>query len=245
MKNLKLNSKKLISGLFIGSGIVLASNYVNTVKCDIDVPHAHAYESVSGTICYLPKEKKEVKIHLYPFTRNDDYIELNEGDEKLLKVLASKELVSCKDNYELIKEKFEEYPKYLYEYRYDSYDQQYNGMWFYHALRTHKKWTDDINKIYANKDSYKNLVITGRVKIIGYGFKTYNIVKNKFGFYDLDHGPIIYDISELSEEYPYVLCPEGNIFGYEYEDIVEGNVDVVDNTLKFSALEDSYNIAKR
>ncbi len=211
MKNFKLNIEnsqflKKMNYIIIASGmatiILGVSNFNAKSDCTIEENHAHLYTNDEGFIRYINDEH----LKLNGFKYQDTYIKLTEEENDLYTFLKKKKLISIEDNLDLILAIQESNQDYLeYEYTYKKRVTRSTGKSSYRTWRTRTDWTpnpDNVENEIAGR--WKDLSFTGNTRLVHYVYQTYNVIINDKGKYELIDGPVVDDIRECLEEYPYI-----------------------------------------
>lgn len=200
MKNLKLNTSKKILSLLLGANITLLSGCNHTVVCEVTTPHAHAYVREDGLTRYVQSEKKYYR----NFDRTDDYINLEESEQDLNEFEVKKRLIRIDKNMDQLLEFASKNPDgYIYEYTYKLYESHRTGVHCYYTWEDMVDWTGTPNNIEICGE-YKELRLTGNIKVLHYTYPTYKVIINEKGKYEIIDGPILDNIEDRTEEYPYL-----------------------------------------
>lgn len=191
MKNLKINwngflGKRGLSLVLAATIAVGLSGCSKKVECSVEGSHAHLYVSDDGYRTYFDNEHERY----YGYNRQDDYVSLTEEDKELIDFLKRKELISLKDNLNVILKEAENREDYL-EYRYkfsakkrSTPSRRINGY----------SWTTD--------PEHKGL--TGEVRVCHYVYKAYNVYKDENGKFVIIPSEEVDNIEDLANDYNYV-----------------------------------------
>lgn len=187
----------------ISSAILLAillNGCGKKAECDIPTQHVHRYVKEITDDIDIERYMEEEYLDIYGYKRCDDYIEITETDEKFYNLLERNSLFVGKDNWDYLYYKMSnlhDYLKFYYEYdvvetrtvtdsegnsHVETYTVHYDG------------WTDNPN----NSDN------TGKTRLYHHKYFGYRVVKNNNKF-TLEKSPLVDDIREIIDEYPY-LC---------------------------------------
>ena len=218
MKFLRTNFKKILAVLGMGCILMTTSGCSKKAECNIETYHAHRYVNDKKMVRYIDQEY----VSYEGYTREDEYIALDEADKKLYRYLDDRNLLRIDDNIELIQADQAENQNFM-EYRYS-----YSSVIFLPIRagktsivvpfrRTRYNWTRDEN--------HENL--TGETRLCGYYYTSYKIEVDEYGKYVLipcqDHE----DIISHKDEFPYIkedyyqVIDITNSQEASYEDVVE------------------------
>jgi hypothetical protein len=161
--------------------------------CELPSRHVHKYLDVKKNIeTYIDSEKMNIS----DFNWKSDYIEITDDDAMFYR--TKKDLFEGKNNwnylYKVMASKHD-YLKFYYEYTTDEYismtDEDGNecGYW---SSTTHSGWTDNPN----DSDN------TGTYRLYHYRFFGYRIIY-KNGEYVKERSPLVDDIRDIIDDYPY------------------------------------------
>lgn len=169
-------------------------------KSDCELPTRHVHRYTKEITDYINIEAYYDNEHLKysGYTWNEDYIEINKEDEKIYQLLGKRGLFDGRSNWD-----------YLYNYMSSKHD--YLLYYYYYTtvesyivtdsdgntetkIRTvvHEGWHED-------KYSYHN---TGRVRLCHHRFNGCRII-NKDGKLKIESSPLVDDIREVINDYPY------------------------------------------
>ena len=211
MKNLQINI-----GAFIkrrGTALVLASALAvsclsgcSNDKCEIPIRHTHKYVNEEGYIRYIESEKNSIDGYL----RSYDNREITDEESSLYKFLNKKGLIRIDENIELLLIQQEvRIPFTAYEYS----EVELTSVGKVISLTT--------NYYFTNDPEHENL--TGKEVEIHYIYQAYKVEKDYNGKYQLIPSPLVEDILEVMDEYPYVkeefyIMVDKNNVGIEVSD---------------------------
>lgn len=197
MRKIDINFKKLIE--LRGVPLTLAATILVTglsgcskkAECDVDNEHAHLYINEGGYIAWYDKEYLEYD----GYTRQDEYIPLDEDNSELIKFLDKKDLISLDDNLDVIlseTEKNHDFVEYRYSYR--EKITRWVGKVPMKRWVTRYSWTRD-----ANHDD-----LTGEVRTCHYVYQGCNVYKDDSNKYVVIPSDEVDDIKDLIGNYKYV-----------------------------------------
>ena len=193
---------KFIS-LLLSLDVLLLSGCSSKTECNIDGKHMHEYTNEYGIERYINSEKDYVGGYLgLRYDKTDNYIELDEENEKLYKYISDNDLVDILSNYdELISFQSSLYDYLEFQYSYQQTHIMPSGKSFIMYSTTEYRWTSDPN--------HSNL--TGKTRIQTHVFYGYNVIKNDKGRYKIQKSGPVNDINTLIQ------------MGYKYikSDLVE------------------------
>lgn len=207
--NININNNEFLgklSFIIVASGLATAAigivDYKTTVKCEIEDEHAHLYTDDEGFTCYINDEH----IRVNGFTRQDEYITLDEDEVDFYTFLKKKKLINIEDNLDLILAIQDCNQDYLeYEYTYKKRVTRSSGKTSYRTWRTRTGWTSNPENV-ENEISgrWKDLSFTNNTRLAHYVYQTYKVELNEKGNYVLVEGPVVDDIRDCLSEYPYI-----------------------------------------
>lgn len=211
MENFKINIKNsqflgkvacFVVAASIGGVLVNATGIFDKADCDVVEEHAHLYTNEEGFNRYIISEYMNVDGYLH----QDEYIKLDEDEFDFYSFISKKDLISIKDNIHVILAIQNNNQDYLeYEYTYKKRVTRNNGKTSYRTWRRKTDWTanpDNVeNEIYG---TWKDLSFTGDTRLVHYVYQTYKIELNEKGKYVLVEGPVVDDVRECLDEYPYI-----------------------------------------
>lgn len=222
MKNLNINI-----GAFIkrrGTAFLLAGTLsvacltgcVDEVNCEIPTTHAHMFVNEDGYIRYVISERKSFE----GYNRSYNSVELNEEEVTLYGFLDTKDLIRIDDNIDLVLAQQEmNKPFTAYEYS----ETVLTSVGRVISSTTKYNWT--------NNPQHGNL--TGKELQVHYIYQAYNVKKGEDGKYVLVPSPLVEDITEVMEDYPYIRT------NY-YILVDEYNVDVkIEDMIDLKELEEA------
>lgn len=196
-KMISLRCSSLVLAGTLAATCLSGCSNSESAKCEIPNMHVHAYVNDEGYIRYVEHEFLEYE----KYKRSYNYREITEEESKLYRFLDSKDLFRIDDNIDLVLSQ-QEQNKNLTVYEYS--DSIFSG-----TKVTSYYWTNDPN--------HDNL--TGEEKEVHYIYQAFNLKKDHRGNYFLNPSPLVDDITEVMEEYPYIRT------NY-YMAVDEYNVDV-------------------
>ncbi len=189
MKNLNINIASFIkrrgTALLIVGTLAVSSLTGCGKKADCEIPnrHAHMYVNDDGYVRYIESEK----IEFDDYNRSYNYIDLTEEESQFYNILISKDMFRIDDNIDLILAQQEQNRSFMiYEYSYNTNSRVGSSTSYY--------WTND--------PEHEDL--TGKEKEVHYIYQAYNVKKDEDGKFIVYPSPIVEDIMEVMEEYPYI-----------------------------------------
>lgn len=182
--------KSLISlGIFLN--ILLTSACGKTIDCNIETNHMHVYKNNYGITRYIDSEDETVhNINDYVYYRTDDYVELNDENKDIYRMISNKGFISIADNEEKLCEISDSLKDY-YEFRYYYYETETkthtysDGDGHVHTYTT----TEEVKK-YSWTTNPNHSRLTGEKRIITNVFYGYKIVKDKNGYKVISSTPV-------------------------------------------------------
>ena len=190
INNLKFD-KRFLAGLIMTP--VLAFSGCGKSDCDMVEYHLHKYEK-GGFVRYIDDEHLDVD----GFNWTDELIYVKEADKDLYKIERKKHLMKIDDNVDALIASTGQYNEYLeYEYKKKTKHHQKIGDTDTTYYTTSYHWTTD----------YEHSKLTGKVRLLRYFYKSYNVIKNDKGKYILVDGiesDNINDIIDKKDEFPYI-----------------------------------------
>ena len=205
MKKYKL--QKLVPFVLISS--MLLTGCAKKGECDLPTRHVHLYTKKLDNDITITKYIDSEFLKSYGYSWNADFIEITSIDEKIYNLLDNRGLFNAFDNWNYlyyVMANNHDYLKFYYEYTTtESYTVTDNdGNVSIKTKRVHHDgWTEDPYYIHN----------TGKTRLYHHKYFAYRVVC-KNGKYSLEKSPLVDDIREVIEEYPYV--PE-NCFEEVYE----------------------------
>lgn len=191
--------KNIIIGGLIITNLLSFSGCSKNVPCDVQGNHAHYYVNDDYIGRYINSEKS----FMSGLNRLDNYIYINEEEERLLKFINKKDLFRIDDNknaIDSITENHRDYKEYRYSYYY---------LMPYPITRTDGKNTyitysyiPMIGYSWTNNPNRGNL--TGEERVCHHVYYGYKVTKNAKGVYELEKSKPVDSIEELPEEYIYI-----------------------------------------
>lgn len=177
---------------------ILLSGCGEKSECDIPTRHVHRYtKSISDEI-QIETYRDSETLYSYGYNWNEDYIEINKVDEEFYRVIGNKGLFEGDVNWPYLFNKMAEQEDYLmYFYEYDQ-------------LETYTVTDSDGNvqvktRIVHHSGWHSNAYDsdnTGLVRLYHHKFFGYRVV-NKNGKFKLEQSPIVDDIRQVINDYPY------------------------------------------
>lgn len=240
MKNLNVNFDKM--NIIIGAGLALAITTataavgvaisLNKEKCDIKEKHAHLYKSKTGYVRFIEKEYKNYE----GYERDNEYILLNEEEQKLRKYEDKKDLLRIEENKDLIsniQEENKDFIEYRYKYTFNQPIPHYmhvgkmTTVYYTYIPTTHYSWTKDSN----------HSRLTGEQRKCHYVYQAYKIEVDEKGKNVLIPSDYVDDLFSIQNEYPYIKenfykvveAERGN--DLDYEDGKEETIDIEEQAL--------------
>ncbi len=203
---MKKNYRKLLLPAAILSSLVLAG-CSEKKDCEIPTSHVHKYTKKITDNITITKYLKEEYASFWNYDWNPEYFEITKDDEKFYSF--SRNLFKASDNwdylYALMKSKrdfLEFYYRYTTTETYTETDSEGN-----HHVRTrtvtHSGWTDDARHRHN----------TGEVRLGHHRYYSF-YVEYHDGKYYKKRSPLVDDIREVLEEYPYT---EENCYDIVYD----------------------------
>lgn len=206
--------------------ITLFSGFRKTQKCDISDKHAHKYVYDEYFDAFHLGEED----YLGKWQRTEEYILIDDKDEKLIEFESSNGLFKIADNKEKINKQIRELEVYtIYEYNSTNTRQiEENG-----EITTIKEeihgWTKDI----------RHPGLTGKYKTIEYSFYGYKIVENENGEFELVRSPMVSNFSDLPEEFIYVRNSFiSNVYSQIPEKENDNEINPINPMLNFDIQDD-------
>lgn len=194
----------------------------NKRKCEVIDTHAHMYVNDEGLVRYVISEKNT----LDGYEKSYNYREVSEKESSLYDFMKKNGLLRIDENMDIVLAKQDlNKPFTIYEYSYYSFSRV--------GSSTHYSWTND-----SEHDK-----LTGKEKDIHYIYQAFRIDKDENGNYILVPSPLVEDINEVSEDYPYIrdnyyIAVDNNNIGVDYQDDLKSKkaevkeTSTVDKTLK-------------
>ena len=192
------NNRKAKLFAYLMTGSLLLSGCAERVNCSVSSKHVHKYvketDNGESIVRYIESEKENIDDYI----RYDDYIEITNDDEQIYKLLNNHKLFFGKDNWEYLYNMMSNNSDYVeYHYDYPSV-QQYKDKDIYgrtvikkRRVR-HEGWHTNPNFVYN----------TGEVRICHHKYFGYNIEYSN-GKFRLHRSPLVDDVREIINEYPY------------------------------------------
>ena len=181
--------RKFIS-LILSLQVLLLAGCTKNVNCDIKDKHIHVYTNEYGIDRYVSGEREYVGgVVSDRYYRTDEYLLLNEENEKLYKYLSDQNLVSIIENIDVlnsISSNLHDYMEYQYKYNRTYTTTDGKGHTTVHTTPAYS-WTTDPN----------HSRLTGKERVMTHVFYGYNVVKNSNGKYELQKSGPVQDISLL------------------------------------------------
>ncbi len=177
---------------------ILLSGCGEQAECEIPTRHIHKYTKQVTDDITIEKYVDSEDLSLFGYKWNDEYIEINKVDEELFKVLKKKGLFDGETNWRYLYNEMATHHDYLmfyYEYTttetYTTTDSDGNTSVHTRTV-THTGWTDNPNDINN----------TGKTRLYHHKYYGYRIIYEN-GKFKAEKSPIVDDIREVIEEYPY------------------------------------------
>lgn len=190
---------KLLIGNILLSMVMLFSGCAKTVDCDINVPHAHVYVNEEGFKKNIVSEKESK----WGYIRTDDYFEVSQQEEELVKFIYKNDLMDITQNQEAIEKTIKnnkDYTEYRYRYTYlqpipHTYKVGKSTMIRYTYIPvTRYSWTSDPN----------HSRLTGETREVHYMYYGYKIETNEKGKLKVIKSKLVDDLKDLPEDYLYI-----------------------------------------
>lgn len=198
-KNGKKKFKNIIIGGLIITNLLTFSGCAKNVPCDIQGNHAHYYVNEDYIGRYVVSEKSS----LSGLDRLDDYIFVNEEEEKLLKFLNKNDLFKIDDNKSVIDNITNNQTDYK-EYRYKYYYRRPIPITYYVGNTTHVIYNYQRVEAYSWTTNLNKKGLTGEERTCHYVYYGYKVIKNDKGAYELEKSEPVDSIEELPEDYVYI-----------------------------------------
>lgn len=216
-KMISLRCSSLVLASTLAATCITGCSNSKLAKCEIPNMHAHVYVNDEGYIRYVESELLEYE----NYKRSYNYREITKEESKLYRFLDLKDLFRIDENIDLVLAQQEQnQPFTVYEYYSPVQIITPSGL-------TNYNWTND--------PEYDNL--TGKEKEVHYIYQAFNLKKDRRGSYSLNPSPLVEDITEVMEEYPYIRT---NYFMA----VDEYNVDVIFNDDLSKKEQDSKTLKK-
>lgn len=236
--NIKFNTKKLFS--LKGTALALAAVSVVSLsgcgkraECDIEGKHAHKYQDKAGYVRYIDQEYLSYE----GYERHEDYKAI-QGQEELYNYLDRKDLISIKDNLDLIietQEGHKDFKEYRHQYLYIRRVSR--------PIMVGKVVTVMHRNVAEMRTSWtthpEGKMLTGETRNCHYVYTAYKIEIDENGEYVLIPSPQVRDLAEVMEEFPYikrnyykVVDSKGRTLDYEdgrQEDLTEAEKDRIED----------------
>ena len=203
---------QILSGLLASTMFLSACGKKS--ECEIPSRHVHRYTKQVTSEISLEEYIDSEKLEHHGFNWNPDYIEINKHDEELYKVLNNKLLFSGVNNWDYLYNTMvnnnEDYLMFYYEYYtteiYSTTDANGNISTYTQTVR-HDGW-------HSNPHDSDN---TGDVRLYHHQFFGYRVISIN-GNYVLEKSPLVDDIRDVIEEYPYFSqdCVEEVYASYKF-----------------------------
>ncbi len=167
--------------------------------CNLPTRHVHLYTKDINNEISISTYFDDERLERSGFNWTEDYMEITKTDEAFYKLLNSKNLFNAKDNWDYLYRVMASHHDYLmfyYEYEttevYTETDSKGNVTMHTRTV-THSGWTSN------SKDSDN----TGKTRLYHHRYYGYriNFVNGK---YVLERSPLVDDIREVINDYPYV-----------------------------------------
>jgi uncharacterized protein YxjI len=182
MKKVK-NLKVYAAGILLLATLTATTGCTKTMDCDIEIEHAHKYETAYGIETYRISEKEHLG-DLY-WSENNTPI----TDE--INIMTKYNLVRIDENINAIDSLVTEQDTYQeYEYRYTTYIRIGKVT----VPQTRQRWTID--------EDHSRL--TGNIRDVSYEYCSYRTFIDKDGKVQLEKSEYTNDIYENASEYPYM-----------------------------------------
>lgn len=190
-KRKAISSALLLSILLTGCG--------EKSECNIPTQHVHRYVKEITDDIDIERYIESEYLNMSGYNRCDDYIEITKTDEDFYNLLERNSLFTGEDNWDYLYYKMSHLHDYLkFYYEYDTIetrtttDSEGNVKTETYTVH-HDGWTENPN----NPDN------TGRTRLFHHKYFGYRIVR-KNGRFTLEKSPLVDDIREIIDEYPYI-----------------------------------------
>lgn len=218
MKNLEVNIGSFVKRrgaalLLVGTLSLTSLSGCSRAECDILNYHAHMYVNEEGYVRYIRSEREELE----GYRRSYNSREIAGEDIKLYNFSYNNGLLRIDENIELILAQQEKNTSFT-AYEYSKSELTSFGKMI--SSTTNYYWTND-----PNHDS-----LTGKEEQVHYIYQAYRIEQDENGSYFLVPAPIVEDITEVMEEYPYIkedyfIPVDKNNIGIKVEDDLAKKVE--------------------
>ncbi len=181
-------------------------------ECALPARHVHLYtKPVTGSVI-IEKYVDSEDLTRGDYNWHKDCIEITKTDEELFRLLGNNNLFSAYNNWDYLRYEMSSHHDFIeYYYHYTTTrivtTTDSKG-------KTHTKLVTDTHSGWTSNPSYSHN--TGRIRIGHHRYYAYRVNYTNNGF-QLERSPLVDDIRQVMEEYPYVK-EEGNEVVYkEYE----------------------------
>ena len=194
----KKASNKIITYLLALSLSLSLSGCNEKSDCEIPSRHVHKYTKQVTEDLSIESYFDNEHLSFNGYDWNKEYVEINEKDEKIYKLLNKNKLFKGTDNWTYlynIMATHQDYLMFYYEYETVGIEWVFNskgGGYARNVIETEDGWTDNPNYIHN----------TGSTLLYHPRYYGYRIIY-KDGKYDLERSKAVDDIREIIEEYPY------------------------------------------
>lgn len=192
MKNLEVNIGSFVKRrgtalLLAGTLTAICLSGCSDSNCEIPNRHIHMFVNDEGYIRYIESEKDSVDNYLKSYNTR----EITGEEGSLYKFLNKKGLFRIDENIDLILSQ-QESNKEFTAYEYSKSELTVVGKII--SSTTNYYWTND-----PDHES-----LTGKEEDVHYIYQAYKVEKDHNGKYQLVPSPLVEDITEVMDEYPYV-----------------------------------------
>lgn len=182
MKKTK-NLKVYAAGILLVATLASTTGCTKTMDCNIELDHAHKYETAYGIETYRNSEKE----HIGDLYWKEDNVSLT--DE--INIMTKYNLVRIDENISAIDNLLAEqntYQEYQYKYTY------YTRVGKVTVPNTGRRWTTD----------EKHSRLTGNIRDVSYSYYSYKTYIDEKGKVQLERSEYSDDIYQNAAEYPYM-----------------------------------------
>lgn len=189
--------KKQISALALVATMLL-SGCGEKSSCEVPTRHVHRYTKEISSDITLEAYFDQEYLTFSGYNWNDDYIEINKMDEEFYKLITGNKLFEGPTNWDYlfnVMANQHDYLKFYYEY----YTTETK-------ITTDSEGNETVEEVQVHHDGWTenpyNSDNTGKTRLYHHKFYGYKVVY-KNGRFSLEKSPLVDDIREIIDEYPY------------------------------------------